>query len=464
MPTLVLNAFSKAYPSITNRIRAAIYLAELPLAIVAEIIDTTSGHPSRTWSFPGLERTNYKFSLDEINGSDVVVSNLAAFDVVPGTIEGSLVRNDEQIKVGQTEGLIAGNTSFIFDGTFEKPNYIGWEIVISEISGRGIMIRGLDYSWDKTTGTFQLLQSGDLFVDGTYYNIHFNSIDTTEGNSYPTLNDYQFNIIIDNIKIDASYFGKKLICSPVVSFITVKLPDIYALVPGRKLMIEVDGTDQQCVHIVTGFGEPINFFNGMIYLLPGERLSIYSMLRDGTPEYRFCDAFGNFTTVGNMVSTDDTYNSSLNMIPLDGRNLNTLKYARLYNQFVLNLPIDQVVNYADWETGNNKYKYSYSDGTNFHIPDRRGMFERNNNTGKAGDFFDHQMLSHQHITQSGGINTFGGGYGATLLNFFVGIFSGPGTGKRDITSLPSSNNGTILPNVGSETMPVNTLINKYVLA
>jgi hypothetical protein len=85
-----------------------------------------------------------------------------------------IVRNDEQVQVGTTVGLVAGSSSFTFDGSsVGVPDYRGYEIVISEISGRGVLIRGVDYSWNSSTGIFTLLQVGDIFQPNTFYNVHF---------------------------------------------------------------------------------------------------------------------------------------------------------------------------------------------------------------------------------------------------------------------------------------------------
>lgn len=83
-------------------------------------------------------------------------------------------RIDEQIKVGTTLGLVAGAASFTFDGsTVGLKDYRNYEIVPTEINNRGILIRGVDYSWNYTTGQFDLLQPLDFFKVNTYYNIHF---------------------------------------------------------------------------------------------------------------------------------------------------------------------------------------------------------------------------------------------------------------------------------------------------
>lgn len=88
-------------------------------------------------------------------------------------IIGGTTRYDEQIRVGTTIGLVAGASGFVFDGTGGKPDYRGYQIVPTEISGRGILINGVDYSWNYATGEFQLLLPGDLLQPNAYYNIHF---------------------------------------------------------------------------------------------------------------------------------------------------------------------------------------------------------------------------------------------------------------------------------------------------
>ena len=85
-----------------------------------------------------------------------------------------IVKNDEQIIVGTTPGLLTGASSFTFDGTNGKPDYRGYEIVISELTGgRGILANGLDFEWDQEHGIFNFLQLGDIFLENTYYNVHF---------------------------------------------------------------------------------------------------------------------------------------------------------------------------------------------------------------------------------------------------------------------------------------------------
>lgn len=458
MPTLVLNAYSKAYPFITNRIQASVFLQTDLLAPIATIIDNVAGHPARIWSFPGLPRNNYAFSLDEIDGGGLPVNNLALFDVVPGQLDGMLVRDDEQIEVDVTTGFDAGLNTVTFDGTGGKPNYIGWEIVPSELDGRGILKEGLDYSWDKLTGVYTLLQAGDVLQAHVYYNIHFNPITNPAGNSYPTITDFEINLITADTTLDTSYFGKKLIVEPAGVYVEVELPDITTVPQGRRMMVEVYSTSPCCVKFIPFGADVINWLIGNLYALPNESFSIYAYSRAGTKEWRICEADGNFKTVGNSVGADQIQVDVYNMQLMDGSIKLKTQYARIYNEIVLQLPVTQRVNYDDWATGNNSRFFSLANSANpanadkFHFPDRRNLFERNNNAGKTGDYFADKMkifwpggMAAPSIVDVNGTNT------------EIGVDNGAGcpdikTQRLIDTSL-----------FGTENFPKHHLINRYIL-
>lgn len=454
MSTVVLDVYTKAYPSITNRIKASVARQSAPLAIVASIIDTTVGHPERTWSFPGLPRDNYAFSLDEIDSGGFPINNLALFSVVPGTVDGMLVRDDEQIQVDNTVGLAAGAVSFVFDGTGGKPNYIGWNITISEMYARGIMQKGdIDFTWNKLTGEFAFIQPGDQFQSGQWYNVHFDPIVNTVGNSYPTLRDFGIELITTDTTLTDVQFGKKIIVEPASNLITLTLPAIASIVEGRPMMLEAsESATMFCIKVVKVDGT-IEWLRGNIYMLPGERLSIYVYSRSGTPEWRVCDVDGNFRNVGQIVSEDNIQADVFNKQLFDGSIVDADQFARIYNEFVLNLPITQVCNFDDWTTGDNKYLYSLANSTNptylnkFRFPDRRGLFERNNSVGKAGD---HQaqdtLFTYKYTT--------GTGSGQGAITTGLGYQGGPPAAAQF-----RYDNLT----VGTETRPENYLINKYVL-
>lgn len=441
------------------------FLETAPLAPVASIIDSTAGHPIRIWHFPGLQRNNYGFTLDEIDGSDIVITNLALFDVVPSQFDGLLTRDDEQIQVGGTPGFDTGASTATFDGHevtpgVFAPDYRGWEIVPSELTGRGILVRDvLDYTWDSVTGVFALSQVGDIFAYGNFYNIHFNPIQNPMGNSYPTLNDFRINLITTDTVLDNTFFGDKLIIEPEDDYIEVTLPDIETVVEGRPLMIEISFGVLSCVKFLTSLGQTLAFLRGDLYALPGESFWIYKFVRpDTSREWRVSECDGNFKNVGQLVDEDFTQDDVINKQLLDGSAKNKFKYARLYNEVVLNLPIAQVVDYDVWSTGNNKYLYSKANSAdignvnNFHFPDRRGLFERINNAGKAGDY---QLESVKVQTDVKGVKVVAGNntVGPGVLDPI-----NPSGLEYDLTR-----GYDIFDTSATETRPTNVFKNKYVL-
>lgn len=407
MPTVVLNAQSSAYPSITNPIRAAVASASNPLALIASETDTTSGHPQRTWSFPGLPRQNYTFRLDEVDGSGNILSNLALFSVVPSEIDGLLSRNDEQIKADITPGFVSGANNFIMNGASGKPDYRGWDIVPSELTGRGILVRGQDYSWDEATGTLALLIPGDAFPEEMVYNIHFNPNITGIGNSYPIINDLQVKHITSSETLLAEDFGKIILCEPT-GYIEVTLPNISTIPEGRRLYLENNGSGVSTVKIIPYSGNVIKFARGSIYILPNESIEIYNY--NG---YIYCrNAVGNYLDVGGIIRNDLPRSSLFNVKRLDGSIELVSDYSRIYNEIVINLPVSQVVNFDDWSSSpSNSTKYSLANSSNpanvgkFRFPMRMNLFSRASleisgdpvNSTISGDYQHTMILDHDHL-------------------------------------------------------------------
>lgn len=461
MPTVVLDAVSKAYPTISNRIRASITLSN-DVAIIASIIDVTAGHPSRVWHFPGLARANYAFSLDEIDGGGVPIQNLAYFDVVPSNIDGLLSRDDEQIIVDLTSGFTAGLNTVTFDGTAGKPNYIGWTIVPSELTGRGILALGLDYSWVPSTGVFTLLQAGDILQTGTYYNIHFDPNVQTAGGSPPSVIDFTARLITADDTALITDFGNTIILEPAGVYLILSLPDIATVPVGRILtveMIKLRGNAVQCTKFLPNGADVINFMRGNLYMMNNENLAIYRFMRpDLSNEWRVRNEHGNFHRIGEPTGDDAIATGVYCKQLYDGSAKNKYQFARIFNEVVLTLPGTQVCNYDDWATGNNKYLFSLANSADpgnvdkFHFPDRRGIFERNNNAGKSGDFATDSIKNHVHSVSPPSSNS-QAGFGLTTTG------SDPLGGDGPVTAYNTANNtgGT------SETAPKHYLINKYVL-
>lgn len=164
-----------------------------------------------------------------------------------------IVRNDEQIQVGTTAGLVAGASSFTFDGTSGKPDYRGYEIVPSEINGRSPMVKGIDYSWNYTSGLFQLLISGDKFQNLQWYNIHFQSLPWNYPVNPASLIDYTFfirNINIPNLSTDSSNIANM---QKINSFIAKYEPECLNNILGYELYkVILNESSQRVTDLIQG--------------------------------------------------------------------------------------------------------------------------------------------------------------------------------------------------------------------
>jgi len=454
MATVVINAYSIAFPTITNSIRVDIATQANPTAVVATQTKV-SPHPERIWSFPGLTRTNYVFTMSEIDGSGAILRQLAFFDIVPGDLTDGIYRQEEQIKVGVTPGLVAGATNFVFDGTSGKPNYKTWEISPEMYGGVGTLIRGTDYSWDSATGTFAFLTAGQTFDSGQWLTIEFQPQAGGGALSVPTTQDFTMKLITANYTITTADFGTKIVVEPSGNFITLTLPNITTVATGRPLMIETKSAQEyRCVQIAPYSTNLIKFQFGKLFLMMNEALTIYRFVVTGRNEWRIYNMMGNFQEVGRIVANDLA--NVYNRIPLDGASLDRFAYARLYNELVLRLPVSQVVNFDDWV--NNPTFYSLANSSvpankdKFHVPDRRGLFERYNATPRVvGSYEPDAVGKHKHD------------YTEIHANSFTGATSSiAGSGGVDPQGFPQQtfDTGT---NMGTETTVKNYSIYKYIL-
>lgn len=424
--TTVLNAYSVDYSFITDDIRVDISKQSDPLAVVATETDyyAVTGHVQRIWSFPGLERTNYIFNMYTVDGAgNPTGTTLAYFDVVPAGIAGVLVRDDEQITVGVTPGLVAGEREILFDGGevspgVFRPDYRGWNINPerltpvgrTQIRGTEFVLNSGEYSWNTLTGRYALLQddgagNNDVFLAGETFNIDFDPIAGTAGGSVGNANmDFGILYKTATYSLTSNDFGLKIIAEPVGDYMRLNLPPIGTVPSGRPVLIEVGKTEHCAVEIYT---TDTKAYVGSFIACCGDTIRIYKFIRVAgiAYEWRADSADGNFRTVGQIVNTD--FAAALNFLRFTGASVSVQKYARLY-QFVESLPFGQVVAYADWAFGNNRYKYSYSDGDGFNpqfmIPDLRGIYLRATNTDLAGEYFLQMVLAHKHISPFGESN------------------------------------------------------------
>lgn len=476
MSTVNLNIYTAAYPSITNDIAINIYLQSDPLAIIATV-RYAAPHGFHTWSFPGLVRSNYLFRIFEMAGSSVVQQLGDDMDVVPGSAGDVLFKATEQIEVDVTTGLTAGANTFTFDGTGGKQDWRGWEIDTIDRMGTGPMKKGIDYSWDSTTGLFTLLVAGDLFSHLEWFNVSFAAESVGGGDSVPVGSD---SVIARLVKVNYTLdpgtdFGATLIIDPAGNYIELQLPDITTVAAGRVVTFEMRrAATNKCAKIITFGTDPIDWLLGArtdLFICPNESISLYKFIDPAGPTsmWRTAKPFGNFLKVGEQISDDNILANVFNKVLMDGADGDIQIFARFYNDYILNLDPAQVVNYDDWATGSNKYKFSLANSSvsgnagKFKIADRRNAFERNTNgTRVPGDFQAQDLMPHDHIMHGQGpIPGAGGPYFMTITTNRYSAGGGSDTlgGK---TGTPDNTMRTSLT-TGSETRPANYAVRKYLL-
>ena len=469
--TVTLSVVSSAFPSVTNRIQGSVYAASDPSALISSIIDTTAGHPSRTYIFSNLVRQNYYFSLDQIDGSGNPVGNLAYMYCVPDAIGNYTFYDSVQITVDVTPGLTSGTNTFTFDGTSGKPDWRGLTFAISEIAGTNFLIDSTQFTWNSVTGVFTFTQTGNVFASGQVYEVIFNAISNPSGGALPSYIQFSSRIVTATGNIQVGDFGGTLILEPGGTNMVLTLPVIASVPFGVLLTLDASrSSTMSCTRVVQQMGETLNFLRGNIYILPSETIGIYKFVRSsGVYEWRCLNADGNFKTVGQTVSDDLVQANVFNKIIPDGSSISSLQYARLYNEVVLNLPMSQVVNYDEWSYDANIHFFSLANSANpsyvnqFHLPDRRGLYERQlYGSFIAGNYLINAMISHEHETTTSQLPTplFGRGTIPRIGGEYASIAP---SRVQDLTGLPVGTDGVILGNVDTENRPETIFKNKYIL-
>lgn len=486
MSTVALEIWTGAYPAITNDITIDVYEQSDPLAIVAALTHAGPSHPADTWSFPGLNRVNLLFRIFETSGGSIIRQLGADMNVVPGAFSNIATKATEQITADVTTGFSSGVNQAVFDGTGGKEDWRGWDIAtLTRMGGEGVMKKGDEYSWDKNTGTLTLLKAGDVFAPGEWFNVEFedqvSQVTSSTPSSTPVFSTPK--IITANYNVSAgSDFGSLLIVRPAGNYVELTLPDIATVVPGRLLTIEGDfSATQKCGKLICAAGQVINWLaggRGNLYFCPSETFSIYKFIDTvaAVSMWRIFAPFGNWMRVGEQIVDDNIVANVFNKILMDGgtlggtstNGLDVLQFARLYNDFVLNLPASQRCNYDDWATGTNIYLYSLANSANpanvgkFRIPNRLNVFERNTDGARVpGNFQAGQTPSHSHF--NGVADDKPQGDPDSVFVYPTVTTDMPGLSRGQIVngSGPVTRQGTTSTVGGADGRPANIAIRKY---
>lgn len=460
--TITFDVSTNAQPGITvHDMKYALYKST-DLSTIVSFQTFTAPHGARTVSFPGLLRTNYRYRLLEMNGASIV-AELDKFDFVPGE-NNVIYYQPVEIIVNITPGLTSGTTSFTFDGTAGTFDWRGRIISLFERVGQGTMQAGIQYTWNDVTGVFQLLQTGDTFAPGELFVASFNTVTNAISGVPPQALFTGTMIVAGTTVLTGADIGKKIIIKGASSAFDITLPDISGVLDSIPTYFESGVGAHKCVRIKTTGGQIIDWLKGSrtdLKIGVCESLALYKEI--SSSRWRTHDADGNFRTVGDFVSSYAAASQKFNCIECDGSSIAVNDYRRLYEDYVLLLDPSLVCNYADHGTGTNKYKFSFSSGGNFFLPDLRELYERNASgvlvptTYQSNTMIDHQ---HEGTSYNGAANLFGRG----LINRIVGAFFGSLTQKADMTSKAIDAAGNSLSaKYGSETKPETIVVRKFVL-
>lgn len=290
-----------------------------------------------------------------------------------------------------------------------------------EIRGMGTMMSDGSEIDINDDGGFSLTQDENRFYEGQVIIVHFlpkitkastgggggtfiKGIITVE--SDVTLNSDHFNYIID--------------IAATGTAITVTLPPLNTVPANTLIALISNRGNQKNATIKTQASDNIlwNVPRTVMYLGQDEQL----WLMNGGLGWYVVNAMGNFDKVGLQLWGDRVMPGT---IKRNGALLSRSIYPRLFNEFVLKLPPNQITIEAAWDS--NRGFCTLGDGsTNFRIMDSRGLFTRALDDGRGidtgrstpGSYQADDVGPHTHqikFNEVGGIqnNQNGGGLGDT---------------------------------------------------
>jgi len=358
--------------------------------------------------------------------------------------------------------------------TTKRPDFRGWNINPERRNQPGTMKRDTEYSWNQTNGEFKLLITGDVFLAGEYYNIDFDPQEIKAGGSVPSggggttpvvTAKFACRVVTSSASVVLTDFGNKIILEPSGSYMELTLPDIATVPDCLPLDIAAYGTTDFCVKLKFTNGTKKWIYGTEIFICRGESLRLHNFIRTANaPEWRFDRLCGNWGLVGRISELDNTQVGTINALLLNGAIVSNTQYARLW-QYVASLPAPQRKNYSDGVTT----FFSTLNGSNFRLPDRRGLYARQGATEDAGTKWRQQMEKHKHI----------GTWGENVHGSIIPPFGSAGFANKIGDSDADDKNDWWYTNdgseyagaaqlnaagiIGTETRPNSYSINKYVI-
>lgn len=447
-----------------NFLIAAIYDPAAPTVVVQWVPLSQPYTSTKNFSFTGLAEQIWNFILWENTTAVVGGAARNSFSLQP-TQDTTLIRADLKLKAGVSINMAIGGTTYVAD----SPNDLtGWQYDI-ERKPQGTQYEGETVAID--TNGFHLIVSGDVFMDGEEFVLHF--LPQTASTAPPPATTGIIvvpQLITGDITLDNTFTGKLGLIQGAAAFLTITLPTLTSMANNKVIGFNSGGGSHQSAIFQCAGSDMILWSNGVsgsitqLVLGQNEQLQLFK-----------------FNGIWNILSVSDTVRmvgeiiyeytiAKLNTTFANGGTRGWNDNARL-RQYVQNLPSSQVVTEAAWihtvtidgvTYFDNKGKYTLGDNsTFFRVPQlyNYGFLRAvNGSSRQPGDFQPLQLLTHKHDTLTGQLPGTPNGKGGTRNN---GRYYNQQTQPSDLTDLPFNDpgpggTGVVLTRVGAESRPDNT--------
>jgi hypothetical protein len=388
-----INLSISAAPGITsNKLVVAIYDSTAPATVAASRVLNAPHTAPVNVSFTSLRSGVYLVKVYEsVDGTPSGV--LRHSFVYNTTFGGAKVREDEVLIVGQTEGLVAGTT------TYDNLNFTDWDYTV-ERRGVGSLIdfakssSNADYI-TKSTGGFTLIKPDDVFGEEEIFIVRFlpqiikaeNQTNQTSGVLWGGAKD-----VTTNTDLQAADMGKYCLLQGDAAVLNVTLPSGNSVVDGTMIAFLSEGGSHVVANIIPKGTDQIKWLgdtwaaNDPFSIHQGEE--VWMMYHGNS--WRVIQADGGWRQVGEFVYS---YNrNQINSIPANGAIYNRAYYPRLWRYVKKYLDPTLLVDASIWEFADwrvnfhpNVCKYSNGNGTTtFQTPLLIKSVDQNGNIRSGG--------------------------------------------------------------------------------
>ena len=326
-----INLSLSAAPGITsNKLVVAIYDSTAPATVAASRVINAPHTTPVNVSFTSLRSAVYLVKIYEsVDGTPSGV--LRHSFIYNTTFSGAKVREDEVLTVGQTEGLVAGTS------TYDNLTFTDWDYSI-ERRGIGSLIdfakssANADYI-TKSTGGFTLTKQDDVFGEGEIFIIKFlpqiikteNQTNQTAGVLWSGAKD-----VTADLSLQASDMGKYCLLQGTSTILNITLPSGDSVVDGTMIAFLSEGGSHVVANIIPKGTDQIKWLgdiwaaNDPFSIHQGEE--VWMMYHGNS--WRVIQADGGWRQVGELIYT--YRKDQINTIQANGASYVRAYYPRLW--------------------------------------------------------------------------------------------------------------------------------------